>query len=63
MSRQGIKYKTTIADPGSDLHEALSNNDMKKAEAIYQECERAERELLARSRPKPPKEVKDAGIT
>ena len=36
----------TVAAPGSKLHEVLQNKDMKLAERIYQECERAARELV-----------------
>jgi len=34
-----VRYKDTIAAKGSALRQAIEDNDMKKAEAIYQECE------------------------
>ena len=46
MHRNSIKFRDTGAAPGSKLHEALQNKDMKLAERIYQECERAARELV-----------------
>lgn len=46
MNKNCIKYKDTSAAPGSKLHEALLAKDMKAAERIYQECEKASKELV-----------------
>lgn len=50
MHRNCVRYKDTMAAPGSKLHEALTDGDTKRAEAIYQECERDARNLVEKER-------------
>jgi len=35
-----LKYKDTTVAPGSKLHAAITDGDLKLAEKIYQECEK-----------------------
>jgi hypothetical protein len=40
MSKKTLKYKDTVVAQGSSLYEALEAGDLKKAEAIYNACEK-----------------------
>ena len=46
MKKPGIKYKDTLAMPGSELHHHLEAGDLKAAEKSYQEAEVRHRKLL-----------------
>ena len=46
MHHNCIRYRDVMVAPGSKMHDALTNKDMKAAERIYQECEREARELV-----------------
>ncbi|MFW6855309.1 hypothetical protein ACODYM_28880 [Burkholderia gladioli] len=39
MHRNAIKFKDTWAAPGSQLHQALVDQNLKLAERIYRQCE------------------------
>lgn len=49
MHKKAIPYRDTHAAPGSQLHEALTSGDLKKAKQIYEQCESDARELLKRA--------------
>jgi len=51
MHHNCIRYRDVMVAPGSKMHDALTNKDMKAAERVYQECEREARELV---KPKEP---------
>lgn len=40
MPASGVRYKDVRVAPNSQLAQALVDGDRKKAEAIYQQCER-----------------------
>jgi hypothetical protein len=64
MHRNCIRYKDTMAAPGSKLHEALTARDMAAAEKIYQTCEKDARNLIEQERYRnwPPKGLWDGMI-
>lgn len=46
MHRRAVKYKAVFVAPSSDLFKALEEGKTHKAQQIYKECLRDERELL-----------------
>lgn len=51
MNSKSIKYRDTYAAPGSQLHQALTDGDQKKAAAIYEQCEKDQAKLLVQVKP------------
>jgi hypothetical protein len=48
MNNKSIKYRDTYAAPGSQLYQALVDDDKAKAAAIYEQCEKDRARLEGR---------------
>lgn len=49
MKSEPVKYKDTLAVPGSELHRLLTEGKTKAAEASYQATEQRHRKLMGLS--------------